>query len=88
MARMTNQVRSLQIIARQNGWDPNAIVGDTYSYREDRVVRGDYQDAPTPNRADEVQGSTRMLGYPGEMPPKTNAKTNGANPFPGMPGAR
>lgn len=88
MARMNNQDRSLRIVAKQNGWDPNEIVGDWYRYPEDRVTKGDYQDAPAANRADEVEGSSRTMPMPGEKPRNAQKPTRGANPFPGMPGAR
>jgi hypothetical protein len=35
MGRANNTARSLQIISKQQGWDPNEIVGETTFPRED-----------------------------------------------------
>ena len=88
MARMTDQSRSRKIIARLKGLDPVAIGGVWYKRPEDRGTRGDYQDAPEGNRADERDGFIKKMAMPGEAPRNAQKPTRGANPVPGMPGAR
>ncbi len=81
MARMNNQDRSLKIIARQNGWDPDAIVGDAYKPNENRVYGGDYLDIPgSMADPDAVDDGSKPHAASGEMPPKSH-RTGSADPY-------
>jgi hypothetical protein len=90
MARSSSQDRSLVIISKMNGWDPTKIeggppLGQAHVYQEDRVHKGDGAVAPG--------GDADPLSYPTVSPPAVQGEakpthTTGADPFPGMPGAR
>ena len=90
MARMNHQDRSLKIIARQNGWDPDEIVGDAYTRAEDRIKVGDLRTIPASmqaagaSAASNANGSISMV-KPESIPdsPLKSHKTTNADPMAG-----
>lgn len=88
MARMNNQVRSLQIIAKQNGWDPNELMGDLHSYPEDRVHTGDSRKIPEQYFERSAANGQDRMQQPELDPYMESHKTTGADPYVGMPGAK
>ena len=90
MSRMNNTSRSLQIISRQNGWDPTEIEGfgsiaDVYHHR-DHPNDNDTWAIPkimTDPQAHCDPSYTAPKGKP--EPGDTRSKMS--DPYPGMPGA-
>ena len=90
MARMNDQDRSLKIIARQNGWDPNEIMGNIHDKSEDRVKVGDSRTIPASmqaagaSAASNANGSISMV-KPESIPdpPLKSHKTTNADPMAG-----
>ena len=90
MARMNHQDRSLKIIARQNGWDPDEIIGDVYNRPEDRIKVGDSSTIPASMRDPEASNANGSIEYVDitklvhdEEPSRRSIS---ANPYPGKPG--
>ena len=63
MARMNHQDRSLKIIARQNGWDPDEILGEVYNRPEDRIKVGDSSTIPASMRDPEASRANGSIEY-------------------------
>lgn len=94
MSRMNNTGRSLRIISKQNGWDPDQIEGgpNLSEIYHERVEPLDSDTWPIPG----VAGSPhhRDAGQ-GGITPRTHEtddrsapqRTTNADPYPGMPGA-
>lgn len=79
MARMNSQSRSLQIIARQNGWDPTRIIGPVHQYPENRIEVGDSQRIPASINFD----GTGTVSPPTPEGASPSRRTNGADPYAG-----
>lgn len=93
MSRMNNQSRSLRIISKQNGWDPDQIQGggsltDIYYCREDPYTT-DSQSIPGAMN-DPTGTRTPATGEVRAIPEDTRSapsRSKNADPTPGMPGA-
>lgn len=93
MSRMNNQSRSLRIISRQNGWDPDRIegggsIGDVYAPRETpfetdaKMIPGSVSDTAPQHAVEDRAGWNKP-----DVGRETPKHSNGANPFPAMPGS-
>jgi hypothetical protein len=94
MGRANNSSRSLQIISRAQGWDPNKIEGfDTtlesvgYRHRESPTDPSTTQD-PFPGN-NQTSGNSLTVKSPG-ADTRGSARDSGpkGDPYPGKPGSR
>lgn len=101
MSRMNNQARSLRIISQQNGWDPDEIVDTHFNPGPSKGIYDLYHERNTPFESNtypipaaaaapdaDHPGSDRAGWNKPDASRETPKHTNGANPYPGMPGSK
>ena len=83
MARANNTARSLQIMSKLNGWDPNEITGPAEMYPEDAVNQGTKAGySPNPG---EGPKDPKDQSQPTDARGTGSRRTGNASPFEGMP---